>query len=170
MSTAGLEAGARLASMEQPEEHRLVELMIAYQAGDADAFSQLYAALATLRVGMDVLQRDEDVRLERLFAHGGLFKTAGVAQAFLAAALDTPVCVGDDASEGGAWGAAVLAAFTQHCLGDPVSLGSFLDAEVFRDAQLSTVEPQPEDVHGFSVFMDRYVQALPVQRAAVQHG
>jgi sugar (pentulose or hexulose) kinase len=132
--------------------------------------TQLYAALATLRVGMDVLQRDEDVRLERLFAHGGLFKTAGVAQAFLAAALDTPVCVGDDASEGGAWGAAVLAAFTQHCLGDPVSLGSFLDAEVFRDAQLSTVEPQPEDVHGFSVFMDRYVQALPVQRAAVQHG
>ena len=73
--------------------------------------TQLYASLATLRIGMDVLQKDEGVRLDRMFAHGGLFKTEGVAQRFLAAAIDTPVSVGDVAAEGGAWGIAVLAAF-----------------------------------------------------------
>ena len=73
--------------------------------------TQLYASLATLRIGMDVLQKDEGVRLDRMFAHGGLFKTTGVAQRFLAAAIDTPVSVGDVAAEGGAWGIAVLAAF-----------------------------------------------------------
>ncbi|MFW5471982.1 xylulokinase [Knoellia sp. CPCC 206450] len=132
--------------------------------------THLYAALATLRMGMDVLQRDEHVRVERMFAHGGLFRTAGVAQTFLSAALDTPVCVGDAAAEGGAWGAAVLAAFTLHRLRDPASLGEFLDCEVFAHAALTTVEPQREDVRGFSAFMKRYVQALPVERAAVQYG
>ena len=73
--------------------------------------TQLFASLATLRIGMDVLQKDEGVRLDRMFAHGGLFKTKGVAQRFLAAAIDTPVSVGDVAAEGGAWGIAVLAAF-----------------------------------------------------------
>ena len=72
----------------------------------------LFASLATLRIGMDVLQKDEGVRLDRMFAHGGLFKTKGVAQRFLAAAIDTPVSVGEVAAEGGAWGIAVLAAFT----------------------------------------------------------
>ena len=73
--------------------------------------TQLFASLATLRIGMDVLQKDEGVRLDRMFAHGGLFRTKGVAQGFLAAAIDTPVAVGDVAAEGGAWGIAVLAAF-----------------------------------------------------------
>ena len=68
--------------------------------------AQLYATLATLRIGMDVLQREEDVGLDRMFAHGGLFTTKGVAQRFLAAAIKTPVSVGDVAAEGGAWGVA----------------------------------------------------------------
>ena len=76
--------------------------------------TQLYAALATLRIGMDVLTKDENVRLDTMFAHGGLFTTKGVAQRFLAAAIDTPVAVGDTAAEGGAWGMAVLAAFLVH--------------------------------------------------------
>ena len=73
--------------------------------------AHLFASLATLRIGMDVLQKNEGVRLDRMFAHGGLFKTKGVAQRFLAAAIDTPVSVGEVAAEGGAWGIAVLAAF-----------------------------------------------------------
>src|SRR3712207_6145673 len=73
--------------------------------------AQLFGSLATLRVGMDVLTGAEHVRLDRMFAHGGLFATKGVAQRFLAAAIDTPVVVGDIAAEGGAWGIAVLAAF-----------------------------------------------------------
>ncbi len=129
---------------------------------------QLYAALATLRIGMDVLQKSENVQLDRMFAHGGLFKTEGVAQRLLAAAIDTPVSVGDLAAEGGAWGIAVLAGFvTQRSAGQ--SLDDFLTTAVFADARLDTVAPDAADVAGFDAFMTRYVAALPVQQAAVDH-
>ena len=108
----------------------------------------LYASLATLRIGMDVLQKDEGVRLERMFAHGGLFKTKGVAQGFLAAAIDTPVSVGEVAAEGGAWGIATLAAFTAGREPDQ-SLVDFLNSQVFADVQLETSQPDPADVAGF---------------------
>jgi sugar (pentulose or hexulose) kinase len=117
---------------------------------------------------MDVLQKTEGVRLDRMFAHGGLFKTEGVAQRFLAAAIDTPVAVGDVAAEGGAWGIAVLAAFA--AAGSPDrSLADYLDSSVFADTKLRTAEPDPTDVAGFDAFMQRYVAALPVERAAVEH-
>ena len=130
--------------------------------------TQLFASLATLRIGMDVLQKDEGVRLDRMFAHGGLFKTKGVAQRFLAAAIDTPVSVGDVAAEGGAWGIAVLAAFVTGRTPEQ-SLADYLNTQVFADAALDTVEPDPADVAGFDAFMQRYVAALPVERAAVDH-
>jgi sugar (pentulose or hexulose) kinase len=127
----------------------------------------LFSALATLRIGMDVLQKDEGVRLERMFAHGGLFTTKGVAQRFLAAAIDTPVSVGEVAAEGGAWGIAVLAAFSAGRTDR--SLADFLNAEVFADVELDTVDPDSADVAGFDAFIQRYVAALPVERAAVGH-
>jgi sugar (pentulose or hexulose) kinase len=130
--------------------------------------THLFASLATLRIGMDVLQKAESVRLERMFAHGGLFKTEGVAQRFLAAAIDTPVSVGDVAGEGGAWGMAVLAAFAAG-RSPGQSLANYLDTVVFTGATLRPVEPDPVDVAGFDAFMARYVAALPVQRAAVEH-
>ncbi|MBG0563844.1 xylulokinase [Actinoplanes aureus] len=130
--------------------------------------TQLYAALATLRIGMDVLQKAESVRLDRMFAHGGLFKTEGVAQKLLAAAINTPVSVGNLASEGGAWGIAVLAAFLVGRTPGQ-SLDDYLTTSVFAGAQLDTAEPDPADVAGFDAFMQRYVAALPVQQAAVEH-
>ncbi|WP_231954538.1 xylulokinase [Actinoplanes derwentensis] len=130
--------------------------------------TQLYAALATLRIGMDVLQKSESVRLDKMFAHGGLFKTEGVAQKLLAAAIDTPVTVGDFASEGGAWGIAVLAAFVAERQPGQ-SLDDFLTTRVFAGAELSTAEPEKTDVEGFNAFMQRYVAALPVQEAAISH-
>ena len=130
--------------------------------------TQLYAALATLRIGMDVLQKDEGVRLDTMFAHGGLFTTKGVAQRFLAAAINTPVSVGATAAEGGAWGIAVLAAFLiRRTPGQ--SLADYLTTEVFAGAELRRIEPDPADVAGFDAFMQRYIPALPVQRAAVDH-
>lgn len=130
--------------------------------------AHLFASLATLRIGMDVLQKNEGVRLDQMFAHGGLFKTKGVAQGFLAAAIDTPVSVGDVAAEGGAWGIAVLAAFrTGRTSGQ--SLVDFLNTQVFADSNLETTEPDPTDVAGFDAFMQRFVAALPVERAAVEH-
>lgn len=130
--------------------------------------TQLYAALATLRIGMDVLQKEESVQLDRMFAHGGLFKTEGVAQKLLAAAIDTPVSVGDLAAEGGAWGIAVLAAFLRD-RAEGQSLDDFLTTSVFADARLDTAEPDPADVAGFTAFMRRYVAALPIEQAAVEH-
>ena len=130
--------------------------------------THLYAALATLRLGMDVLQREEAVHLDTMFAHGGLFTTKGVAQRFLAAAIDTPVAVGATAAEGGAWGIAVLAAYlVQRSPGE--SLADYLADNVFAAAELDVIKPDVADVAGFDVFMHRYVQALPVQRAAVEH-
>jgi sugar (pentulose or hexulose) kinase len=130
--------------------------------------TQLYSALATLRIGMDVLQKAESVQLDSMFAHGGLFKTEGVAQKLLAAAINTPVSVGNLAAEGGAWGIAVLAGFvTARQPGQ--SLADFLNTSVFAGAQLDTAAPDPDDVAGFNAFMQRYVAALPVEQAAVEH-
>jgi sugar (pentulose or hexulose) kinase len=137
--------------------------------------THLFASLATLRIGMDVLQQDEGVRLDRMFAHGGLFRTEGVGQRFLAAAIDTPVTVGDVAGEGGAWGIAVLAAFAAAAGRSPGedapgrSLADYLDTAVFAGARLQTVQPDPADVAGFDAFVQRYVAGLPVERAAVEH-
>jgi len=91
-----------------------------------------------------------------------------VAQRFLAAAIDTPVSVGDVAAEGGAWGIAVLAAFAAGRSPDQ-TLADYLDTTVFTGASLQTLEPTPTDVAGFDAFMQRYVAALPVERAAVEH-
>jgi len=130
--------------------------------------THLFSSLATLRIGMDVLQKTEGVQLDRMFAHGGLFKTEGVAQRFLAAAIDTPVSVGDVAAEGGAWGIAVLAAFAAGRAPEQ-GLADYLDTAVFTDASLQTHLPDPADVAGFDAFMQRYVAGLPVERAAVEH-
>jgi sugar (pentulose or hexulose) kinase len=116
-----------------------------------------------------VLQKNEGVRLDRMFAHGGLFKTKGVAQGLLAAAIDTPVSVGDLAAEGGAWGIAALAAFTAGRDADQ-SLSDYLESQVFGDAELETTTPAAADVAGFDKFIDRYLAALPIERAAVDHG
>lgn len=138
--------------------------------------TQIYAAFATLRIGMDVLTA-EGVRLDRMFAHGGVFGTKGVAQRHLAAAIDTPVSVGDVAAEGGAWGIAVLAAFTAARAAsgeageaaEQRDLATYLDEAVFADAQLETLDPDAGDVAGFDAYLRRYVAALPVERAAVEH-
>ncbi|HZX55856.1 MAG TPA: FGGY-family carbohydrate kinase, partial [Ilumatobacteraceae bacterium] len=130
--------------------------------------THLFASLATLRIGMDVLQKNEGVRLDRMFAHGGLFRTRGVAQKFLAAAIDAPVSVGDVAAEGGAWGIAVLAAFLRD-RGSEQELNDYLATRVFATISLQTETPDQADVAGFEEFIQRYIAALPVEKAAVAH-
>jgi sugar (pentulose or hexulose) kinase len=130
--------------------------------------AQLYGAFSTLALGMRVLEQEE-VRLDRMLAHGGMFRTAGVAQRFLAAALGAPVSVGGTASEGGAWGIAVLAAFARAVAeGSSLALDAFLADRVFAGAPVSTVEPDAADVAGFAVHLERYRAGLAVEAAAVQ--
>jgi sugar (pentulose or hexulose) kinase len=126
--------------------------------------AQLYGVFGTLSLGMRVLE-GEGVALEEMFAHGGVFRTAGVAQRFLAGALGAPVTVGESASEGGAWGIAVLASYLSSA-GD-MDLGTYLRERVFAGAESSTVEPDPRDVAGYAAYLDTYRAGLAVERAAV---
>ncbi|MET4639184.1 FGGY-family carbohydrate kinase [Mycetocola sp. 2940] len=126
--------------------------------------AQLYGVFATLSIGMRVLA-DEGAALDRMFAHGGMFRTAGVAQRFLAGALDAPVAVGETASEGGAWGIAVLASYLSRA--SDSDLDTYLRERVFGDAEFQTVEPHAEDVDGFAAYLERYRAGLAVERAAV---
>ncbi len=132
--------------------------------------AQLYGVFGTLSLGMRVLS-DEGVELDRMFAHGGMFRTAGVAQRFLAGALDAPVAVAATASEGGAWGIAVLASFlrARGQSGDDLQLGAYLDDTVFAGAEFSTADPLESDVAGFAAYLERYRAGLAVERAAVEN-
>ncbi|OYX57522.1 MAG: ATPase [Micrococcales bacterium 32-70-13] len=125
--------------------------------------AHVYGVFAALALGMRVLH-DEGVTIERMQAHGGLFRTAGVAQRLLAAALDAPVGVDESASEGGAWGIAVLAAFTAAGGGD---LAAFLAEHVFVDDSSSVVAPDPTDTAGFATYLARYESGLEIQRRAI---
>jgi sugar (pentulose or hexulose) kinase len=128
--------------------------------------AQLYGVFGTLALGMRVLA-GEGVELDRMFAHGGMFRTSGVAQRFLAGALAAPVSVAESASEGGAWGIAVLAAYVRAAEREDVALDVFLDEHVFGGAVFETSEPDAADVAGFSAYLDRYSAGLAVERAAV---
>lgn len=127
--------------------------------------AQLYGVYGTLALGLRVLA-EQGVGIERMLAHGGMFRTAGVAQRFLAGALDAPVAVAATASEGGAWGIAVLAAFAAGDHG--TDLDAYLQDVVFADAAFETADPEPADVAGFASYLDRYRDGLAVERAAVE--
>jgi sugar (pentulose or hexulose) kinase len=130
--------------------------------------AQLYGVFGTLSLGMSVLA-DEGVELDRMFAHGGLFRTAGVAQRFLAGALATPVSIAESASEGGPWGIAVLASYVSACTsGSELDLNAYLHERVFGNAAFETTAPDPVDVAGFAAYLDRYRTGLAIQRAAVE--
>lgn len=128
--------------------------------------THLCSALASLKVGNDILLKEEHVKVDALMGHGGLFKTPVVGQRILAAALNAPVTVMDTASEGGPWGMAVLAAYMlERESGE--SLADYLDHKIFAGQTGSTVSPEAKDVEGFERFIDAYKTALPVQKAAV---
>lgn len=126
--------------------------------------TNLYSSLACLKIGNDLLFEREDVKVDKLMAHGGLFKTPEVGQQILADSLNTAVAVMSTAGEGGAWGMALLAAYMKGNSG--MSLPDYLDKMVFADSASSTLLPNPEGVSSFNEFITRYRQALPVESAA----
>jgi len=129
--------------------------------------THLYAALGTLKIGMDILFDQEHVKVDQVLGHGGFFKTPGVGQRIMAAAMNTPVSVMKTAGEGGAWGIALLAAYCSNHK-DRQSLEDYLNDEVFCGEGSVTLNPDPEDVEGFAAFMKRYTQGLAIERTAVQ--
>ncbi|HWP22047.1 MAG TPA: FGGY-family carbohydrate kinase [Candidatus Cryosericum sp.] len=129
------------------------------------ARAQLYSAIATLKLGMDILRNNESVQLDSLLGHGGLFKTPVVGQKILADALNTPVSVMETAGEGGPWGMALLAQYMRRKNGQ--SLAEYLADEVFAGAKGRKQLPDAEDAAGFERFIANYLRALAAEKAAV---
>jgi len=127
----------------------------------------LFTSLGALKTGMDILLKKENVKIDRLLGHGGLYKTPGVGQRVTAAAMNAPVSVMETAGEGGAWGIALLASYMLH-REEGETLAEYLSRRVFADAESVTVKPKPSDVAGFEAFMERYTKGLAIEKAAIE--
>jgi sugar (pentulose or hexulose) kinase len=127
--------------------------------------AQLNAAIATLRLGMQMLREKEQVESDMLLGHGGFFKTPGVGQQILANALNVPISTMETAGEGGPWGMALLAAYMVR-KADGESMEDYLKNKVFADAKSVSVVPDPAGVAGFETYLERYKAALAAEKAA----
>lgn len=127
----------------------------------------LFTSLGALKTGFDILLKNEDVKIDKIYGHGGLFKTKGVGQGILAAALNSPVSVMETAGEGGAWGIALLASYMVN-KAEGETLDAFLAKHVFGESAGTEMLPKAEDVAGFDAFIERYEEGLPIERAAVE--
>jgi sugar (pentulose or hexulose) kinase len=129
--------------------------------------SHLYGAIGVLKIGNDILLKEEKIKVDRITGHGGYFKTAGVGQRMLAAALNSPISVMETAGEGGAWGIALLAGYLINNNGK--SLADYLEQVVFAGNKGMSVAPTAEDVAGFEKYIENYKRCLPIEQAAVDH-
>ena len=126
----------------------------------------MLSTLATLKIGLDILVNDEKVPVEKLYGHGGFFKTPEVGQRMLSAAVNAPVSVMETAGEGGPYGMALLAAFMLW-KDSAETLEDYLDSKVFASAKSSTIMASEDDVNGFNKFLERYIKAFPLERESV---
>ena len=126
----------------------------------------LFSALGALKIGLDILFEQEQVQIDQLLGHGGFFKTEGVGQRIMAAAMKVPVSVMETAGEGGAWGIALLASYMLH-KAENGSLEAYLSDKIFASENGTTIVPDQRDVDGFRNFMERYKKGLVIERTAV---
>jgi sugar (pentulose or hexulose) kinase len=126
----------------------------------------LFSALGTLKIGLDILFEQEQVKIDQILGHGGFFKTKEVGQKIMAAAMNVPVSVMETAGEGGAWGIALLASYLLHNTANE-PLEDYLSYRVFTSENATTITPDPRDIEGFAAFMERYKKGLIIERAAV---
>jgi len=127
--------------------------------------SHIYASFAAMKIGLDLLLKDESVPIEKLFGHGGLFKIEGVAQQMMASALDTPVQVTTAASEGGAWGMAILAEYMHNA---DMTLADYLQNVIFASAKSTVCAPNPAETAGFNEYLKKYKKAIEIEKSAVK--
>ena len=128
----------------------------------------LFTALGALKIGLDLLLKEEGVKLDQILGHGGLFKTKDVGQKIMAAAIDAPVSVMETAGEGGAWGIALLASYMLNKSEDE-TLEEYLTGKVFAGKMGTKIDPNPEDVEGFNEFIKHYTNGLAIERAAIDN-
>ena len=128
--------------------------------------TQIYSTMATLKLGMEILE-NEQVKIDCLTGHGGLFKTPVVGQKLMAGAMNSPISVMETAGEGGAWGIAVLARYAFDC--EDKSLDDYLNTKIFSRYKSTTIEPDEKDVQGFKKYIELYKKALTVEKTAVSN-
>lgn len=124
--------------------------------------TQLFSAFSTLKIGMDLLKENENIAIRKLIAHGGIFKTERIAQEVLSAAMDAPITVMNQASEGGAWGISVLARFAT--TDKDITLAQYLDEFVFANVDEMTIEPTAQTVNNFDAYIEKTTKGLPIER------
>ena len=129
--------------------------------------ANLYASVAVLKIGNDILFDKEKIKVDRITGHGGLFKTKGVGQRILAAALNSPISVMETAGEGGAWGIALLGSYLVNNT-KKQSLADFLEDKVFAGNTGVEIKPEPKDVAGFNAYIENYKAGLPIEEMAVK--
>ncbi len=130
--------------------------------------AQLYGAIGVLKIGNDILLKEENVKVDRITGHGGYFKTKGVGQRMLAAALNSPISVMETAGEGGAWGIALLASYLVNKEAGQ-TLADFLDKKVFAGEAGVEIEPTAEEVAGFNAYIENYKAGLAIEKCAVEN-
>ena len=153
----GFEEGALLLARKAEDKLSLANLMRA----------NLYSAMAALKIGLDLMLKEEGVKVDEMYGHGGYFKTKGVGTKIAAAAINAPVSVMETASEGGAWGIALLAAFMDKKNG--MSLSDYLNNCIFNNTKCEKCAPEAKDVEGFDAFIEKYKRAIAVEKAAVEN-
>lgn len=124
----------------------------------------LYSAFSTLKIGIDLLQENENINLSKLIAHGGIFKTKNIAQQVLSSALQEKITVMDTASEGGAWGISILSYYA--ALDEQITLEQFLNEKVFINTNEVTIEPNDKEVQNFQNYLNRMKRGLQIERDA----
>jgi sugar (pentulose or hexulose) kinase len=129
--------------------------------------SQLNGAVITVKIGMDMLAKEEQVETDRLLGHGGFFKTPGVGQQILADALNVPISTMETAGEGGPWGMALLASY-MHRKTAGETMEDYLVNRVFQSSKSTCIQPDASGVAGFQSYMERYVSCIPAQQASAQ--
>ena len=129
--------------------------------------AHLYGSVGVLKLGNDILFKQENVKVDRITGHGGLFKTKGVGQRVLAAAINSPISVMETAGEGGAWGIALLASYLVNNA-QKQNLADWLDAKVFAGNTGVEIAPTAEDVAGFNRYIENYKAGLAIEKAAVE--
>ncbi len=129
--------------------------------------ANLYASVGVLKIGNDILFNEEKIKVDKIMGHGGLFKTKGVGQRILAAAINSPISVMETAGEGGAWGIALLGSYM---VNNPkgLPLADFLDEIVFTGHSGEEIVPTADDVKGFNKYIENYKKCLPIEETAVQ--
>ena len=129
--------------------------------------SHLYSSLGAVKLGMDILLKEEKVNVDRIMGHGGLFKTKGVAQRYLSASVAAPVTVMDTASEGGPWGMALLAAYLIS-KEEGETLSAYLENKIFASQSGQMLEATQEEIDGFETFIEHYRKGIDIERASIE--